>query len=74
MTRPTEIPAWKVRIWLRSAGVIHTLSTHKPEPDDNGGWRLTFPKGLEHDGDQIGELDWSEVMAVTWRPPCEPNR
>ena len=69
MTKPLELPAWKVRIWLRGAGVIHTLSTHQPEREPDGEWSLTFPEGLENEGDQIGHLDWTGVVAVTWRPP-----
>lgn len=80
MSRPKQVDAWKVRIWLRGSGVIHTLSTH--EPRKNGGkWETTFPDGMDADGvriwgqirhgDRIGFLDWTEIAGITWRPPGE---
>ena len=68
MSKPRIVAAWKVRIWIRHSGVIHTLSTHEPRRNGDK-WELTFPDGLDADGDRIGFLDWTEVAGISWRPP-----
>jgi hypothetical protein len=68
---PPSSPSWKVRIWLRGAGVIHVLSCTKPVVESRNGIvldvQLSIIEDTEH-GDSIDFIDWREVSAITYRP------
>jgi hypothetical protein len=61
---------WKVRIWMRGAGILHVLSKIEPRVSYVDGTILTveidYITDTEH-GDTVGFIDWTEVGALTWR-------
>ncbi len=65
-----SIPCWKVRIYLKGAGILHVLSKNEPIiKRENGRIKnanIEYITDTEH-GDTVGFIDWNEVSAVTWR-------
>jgi hypothetical protein len=75
VTKPkTEIesgigPHWKVRVVFQGA-LLHLVSRTEPVVRTTGGKvtdvAMSPIEGTEH-GDTLGFVDWSAVVAVTWR-------
>ena len=64
---------WKVRITMPGS-IIHVASRTEPFVHSAGGRvsgvTMDLIEGTEH-GDSIGFIDWSAVLAVTWRKAAE---
>lgn len=62
---------WKVRIVMRSAGVLHFASSSEPQlvEDSYDGTRSARwdPIGHPAYGDTLGFINWHDVAAVSWR-------
>lgn len=74
---PWQYKYGRVKIWLRggersdgSPGhiFIFLIVRDVPTKNEDGSWNLDIVEGTGH-GDTIGYIDWSEVVAVTWRAP-----
>ena len=61
---------WKVRVGL-PGGLIHLVSSSKPSVRMREGRvaevNMTLVTGPPDGGDEIGFIDWPQVLAVTWR-------
>ena len=71
---------WKIRIFIRGAGLIHVASRTEPNVMRGVDGRLL---GIEADylpdpsaTDKVAEIDWNEVSAISWRfcPADKPER
>ena len=58
-------PHYKVRVVLPGV-LLHFGSLTMPTRNEDGSWNADW---IEHPnyGDTIGYIDWSAVIAVTWR-------
>jgi len=62
-------PHWKLRVVLPGA-LLHLASSTEPEiyPDSGGLESMVADWIDDHAyGDTLGYLDWTQVIAVTWR-------
>jgi len=64
---PAPTSTWRVRVALRGAGMIHVVSSTCPEVRFERGKLADVAWTPVASGDTVGHIDWSEVVAVTWR-------
>ena len=75
--KPWHYEYGRVKLWLsqpvegtRNAGFIFLACSKEPTRNADGSWNLAIVD-LGAETDTLGWIDWSAVVAVTWRPPLQ---
>lgn len=67
MPKPKVVDGWMVRVVMRGGGMLHFVSETEPDLFTSGGSVTNVGWQPTEDGDTPDYIDWSEVVAITWR-------